>query len=175
MAKQTWLIDPSHSEIQFKVKHLMITTVTGNFTKFSSIVTTEGDDFDGANISFTAQVDSIQTGNEQRDNHLKSADFFDADNFGEISFESTSFEKKGDEYQLHGNLTIRGTTLPITLDAEYAGIVVDPYGQTKTGFELKGKISRKAYGLLWNGLTEAGGAVVSDEVKIISSVQYVKQ
>lgn len=175
MAKQTWLIDPSHSEIQFKVKHLMITTVTGSFSDFTSSIEAEGDDFEGASISFSAGINSISTGNEQRDEHLKSADFFDAASFERLTFESTSFVKSGDEFQLEGNLTIRGNTHPVTLDVEYGGTVVDPYGQTKAGFELQGKISRKAFGLTWSALTEAGGAVVSDEVKIICAVQYVKQ
>ena len=175
MSKQIWSIDPSHSEIQFKVKHLMITTVSGNFSDFTSEIAQEGDDFDGASISFSAGIDSISTGNEHRDAHLKSADFFDAANFEKLHFVSTSFSQNGEEFDLEGNLTIRGTQLPIKLAVEFAGIVVDPYGQTKAGFELTGKISRKAYGLTWNGLTEAGGAVVSDEVKIICAVQYVKQ
>ena len=175
MATQKWVIDPTHSEIQFKIRHLMITNVTGSFSTYESEVTAEDDHFNGAEIKFTAQVASISTGNEQRDEHLKSADFFDAANNPELKFESTRLTKTADGHVLEGNLTIRNTTLPVKLDVEFNGIAVDPYGQTKAGFEVSGKISRQAYGLTWNALTEAGGAVVSDEVRILTNVQFVKQ
>src|SRR5438067_10097322 len=128
----TWKIDPAHSEIQFKVKHLMITTVTGYFRKYNLEIVTESDDFTTASkIEFTADINSIDTSNEQRDTHLKSADFFDAENHGQLKFIGKKYQADGDEGKLGGDLTIRGITKPITLNVEFAGIVVDPYGQTK--------------------------------------------
>ena len=171
-----WKIDPAHSEIQFKVKHLMITTVTGYFKKFDLEVETASDDFNTASkIDFTADIDSIDTNSDQRDTHLKSADFFDAANHAQLKFVGTRYEGKGDEAKLYGDLTIRGTTKPIVLDVDFGGIVVDPYGQTKAGFTIKGKISRKEFGLLWDAVTEAGHVVVSDEIRLNIEVQVIKQ
>src|SRR5688500_7162802 len=168
MAKTTWKIDPAHSEIQFKVKHLMITNVTGYFEKFDLTVETEDEDFTKASkIEFTADIDSINTNNQQRDTHLKSADFFDAANHSLLKFIGKSYEAAGDKAKLHGDLTIRETTKPITLDVEYHGIVQDPYGQTKAGFSVSGKIKRKEYGLMWDAVTEAGSVVASDEIRIL--------
>lgn len=170
-----WNIDPMHSEIQFKVKHLVISTVTGSFQEFSGKLEATKEDLTDAKISFQANIDSINTGNEQRDGHLKSDDFFGADKFPTLNFESTSFDKKsGDEYELKGNLTIKGTTKPVTLEVEFGGVANDMYGNTKAGFELKGKINRKDFGLTWNGVTEAGGIVVSEEVKLLINVQVAK-
>src|SRR4051812_13841940 len=175
MATQ-WKIDPAHSEILFKVKHLMITTVTGSFKQYDLTVETETDDFATVNkIEFSADINSINTNNEQRDTHLKSADFFSAEEHPQLLFVGTKYEAKGDEAKLHGNLTIRGVSKPITLNVEFAGIVLDPYGQTKAGFTVDGKVSRKEYGLTWNAVTEAGSVVVSDEIKIHAEVQLVKQ
>lgn len=172
----TWKVDPAHTEIQFKVKHLMITTVTGHFKKYDLEVVTENEDFNTASkIEFTADINSIDTNNQQRDTHLKSADFFDAENHGQIKFVGKNYKSSGDEAELNGDLTIRGTTKPIKLKVEYGGTVVDPYGQTKAGFTVNGKISRKEYGLLWNAATEAGQVVVGDEIKIHCEVQIVKQ
>ena len=169
-------LDAMHSEITFKVKHLMISTVTGNFTKFDATMEAEAEDFSDARISFTADIASISTGNEQRDGHIKNAEFFDTEKFPALSFTSTSFKhKSGNDYELTGNLTIKETTLPVTLAVEYGGAMTDFYGQSKVGFELSGKISRAAYGLTWSAVTEAGGIVVSDEVKLALSVQLVKQ
>ncbi|GAA4294994.1 YceI family protein [Nibribacter koreensis] len=172
-----WTVDPMHSEVQFKVKHLMITTVTGYFKTFNVEVETESDDFSTASkILFTADVNSINTNNEQRDTHLKSGDFFDADNHGQIKFVGNRYEKIGeDEAKLHGDLTIRGTTKPVTVNVEFGGIVVDPYGQTKAGFTINGKISRKEFGLTWNAVTEAGSVVVADDIKLLAEIQLVKQ
>jgi polyisoprenoid-binding protein YceI len=176
MAKTTWKIDPAHSEIQFKVKHLMITTVTGYFKKFDLTVEAEDEDFTKAsNIVFTADIDSIHTNNEQRDTHLRSSDFFDAASHSQLKFEGKNFEVTGDTAKLHGDLTIRGTTKPITLDVELAGIVTDPYGQTKAGFTVEGKIKRKDFGLMWDAVTEAGSVVVSDDIRIHCEIQLVKQ
>lgn len=177
MANIKWVADPMHSEIQFKVKHLMITTVTGYFTKFNIEAETEDDQFTKAGkVVFTADVNSISTNNEQRDTHLKSGDFFDAAQHSEIRFVSTNYEHvSGSNYKLHGNLTIKDVTKPVTVDVEFGGIVVDPYGQTKAGFTVTGKISRKEFGLTWNAVTEAGSVVVSDEIKLQAEVQLVKQ
>jgi len=171
-----WKIDPAHSEIQFKVRHLMITTVTGYFRKFDLEVETETEDFETASrIEFTADINSIDTNNEQRDTHLKSGDFFLAEEHKELKFVGKKYESKGDNAQLHGDLTIRGVTKPITVNVEFGGIVVDPYGQTKAGFTVDGKISRKEFGLMWNAVTEAGQVVASDEIRLHCEIQLVKQ
>jgi polyisoprenoid-binding protein YceI len=171
-----WKLDPTHSEVQFKVKHLMITTVTGYFKQFDLEVETEGDDFTKASrIEFTADIHSIDTNNQQRDTHLKSADFFDAETHGQLRFVGKKYETDGEEGQLHGDLTIRGTTKPIALKVEFGGIVVDPYGQTKAGFTVSGKVSRKEFGLTWSAVTEAGQVVVSDDIRIHCEIQLVKQ
>jgi polyisoprenoid-binding protein YceI len=171
-----WKIDPAHSEIQFKVKHLMITTVTGYFKTFDLEVETQTEDFNTATrIEFTADTDSIDTNNEQRDTHLKSGDFFDAESHGQLKFIGKKYEATDDSAKLHGNLTIRGITKPVTVNVEFGGIVVDPYGQTKAGFTVTGKISRKEFGLVWNAVTEAGQIVVSDEIRILAEIQLVKQ
>lgn len=171
-----WKIDPAHSEILFKVKHLMITTVTGSFKQFDLTVETETDDFATAKkIEFTADINSIDTNNQQRDTHLKSVDFFHGEEHPQLRFVGNKYEAQGDEAKLHGELTIRGVSKPITLNVEFGGIVVDPYGQTKVGFTVNGKISRKEFGLTWNAVTEAGSVVVSDEIKIHAEVQLVKQ
>lgn len=173
--KTIWTIDPAHSEIQFKVRHMMVSTVTGAFTSFTGSLETEEEDFSDAVIEFTAEVDSISTNNAQRDAHLKSDDFFNAAQFPQLRFRSTSFKSLGgDRYQLKGDLTIRDITLPLTLNVEYFGSATDPYGNTKAGFELNGAISRKDFGLKWNAVTEAGSVVVSDEVKLHLNVQLVK-
>ncbi|MES2764703.1 MAG: YceI family protein [Bacteroidota bacterium] len=172
----TWKIDPAHSEIQFKVKHLMITTVTGYFRTFDATVETDGEDFTKATkIEFSADINSIETNNEMRDTHLKSADFFDAENHAQLKFVGKGYQGSGDEATLNGDLTIRGITKPVVLKVEFGGMMVDPYGQTKAGFTLDTKVSRKEFNLMWNGMTEAGQVVVSDEVKIHCEVQLTKQ
>jgi len=174
--KTTYKVDPMHSEVTFKVKHLMITNVSGSFGKFDAALTAGEDDFTDASVTFEADIDSITTGNEQRDTHLKSDDFFNAEKFPKLSFVSTGITKKNDEeYVLTGNLTIRDVTKPITLNVVYGGTMTDPWGQTKAGFEITGKINRKEYGLMWSAVTEAGGIVVSDDVKLNVQVQMVKQ
>ena len=177
MANVKWALDPMHSEVQFKVKHLMITTVTGYFSSFQVEAETTDEQFkDVKTVVFTADVNSISTNNEQRDTHLKSADFFDAENNKEIRFVGNKYENTGgDDYKLHGELTIKGITKPFTVNVEFGGIVVDPYGQTKAGFTLTGRISRKEFGLTWNAVTEAGSIVVSDEIKLQAEIQLIKQ
>ena len=177
MANVKWVLDPMHSEVQFKVKHLMITTVTGYFNSFQVEAETADEQFTNVNtVVFTADVNSINTNNEQRDTHLKSADFFDAENHNEIRFVGNKYENTGgDDFKLHGELTIKGITKPFTVNIEFGGIVEDPYGQTKAGFTLTGKISRKEFGLTWSAVTEAGNVVVSDEIKLQAEIQLIKQ
>lgn len=171
-----WKVDAAHSEVQFKVKHLMITNVTGYFRKFDLEVETETDDFRTAtSIELTADVNSIDTNNEQRDTHLKSGDFFSADLHPDIKFSGDRYRSSADGATLTGELTIRGISHPITLNVEFHGIVTDPYGQVKAGFSVDGKISRHEYGLMWNSVTEAGQIVAGDEVKIHAEIQLVKQ
>ena len=171
----TWTIDAAHSEIGFKVKHLVISTVSGKFTSFEGKLEGDPEDLANAKISFSADIDSINTGNEQRDGHLKSADFFDAANHSKLTFTSTSIKKTGDtEYNATGDLTIRGTTKPVTLNVEFGGVHNNLYGQTVAGFEITGQIKRLEYGLTWNAVTEAGGVVVSDEVKLVINAELVK-
>ncbi|TAH21990.1 MAG: polyisoprenoid-binding protein [Cytophagales bacterium] len=171
----TWLIDAAHSTIEFKIKYLLISTVTGVFTKFDAKLESENDDFNGAKISFSAEVNSINTNNAERDEHLKSEDFFSATTFPRITFRSLSFHKiGGTHYKLIGEMTIRNYLKVIELDVDYGGKVTDSRGNTRAGFEIIGKISRRAYGLLWDAVTETGGIMVGDEVKLFLSVQMVK-
>ncbi len=170
-----WAIDPTHSEVQFKVKHLVITTVTGHFGVFGGEVEASIN-FENINAKFDAEVASISTNNEQRDGHLKSADFFDIENHQKITFTSKSLEKVSEgEFKLIGDVSIRGVIKEITLSVNYEGTATDPWGNVKAGFEVNGKINRHDFGLTWGALTEAGGAVVSDEVKIHANIQLVKQ
>ncbi len=172
----TWKIDPTHSDVQFKVKHLMITTVTGQFGTFDATMQTNGDDFSNAKITFEADINSITTQNEQRDQHLLQSDFFEAAKFPKMTFVSKEVKKVDSEtYKMIGDLTIRDNTRPVELNVEYGGEVVDPWGQTKAGFELSGKINRKDFGLTFHAVTETGGVMLSDEVKLLASVQMVKQ
>ena len=171
----TYKIDPTHSEITFKVKHMMITNISGSFTKFDATMESDAADFSDAKISFEADVNSINTNNEQRDGHLKSDDFFAAEKFPKLAFQSSKLVKKGDDkYVLTGNLTLRGTTKEVELAVEFGGTMTDPYGQVKSGFEINGTINRKDFGLTWDALTEAGGIVVSNEVKLHLNVQMIK-
>jgi polyisoprenoid-binding protein YceI len=176
MATPKWIIDPSHSEIQFKIRHLMITNVTGSFGKFNAEIEGGDKDFSSSKISFTADVDSISTNNEQRDGHLKSADFFDITKNPTVTFVSTKLEKiSNEEYTLFGNLTMHGVTKPVKLNVEHGGVIADPWGKTRSGFTIEGKINRKEFGLEWNSPTETGGFVLGDEVKLHANVQFVKQ
>ena len=177
MSKSKWVLDPTHSEIQFKVKHLMITNVTGSFNSFNVEAETIDDNFTEAKISFSADVDSISTNNEQRDGHLKSADFFDVASYPKISFEATNavnLEIDGN-YDLVGDLTIKDVTKSIKLNIEFAGVTKDPYGNTKAGFAISGNIHRSYFGLTWNAALETGGVMVSEDVRILGEIQLVKQ
>lgn len=174
--KSLWNVDTMHSEITFKVKHLVISTVTGKFNAFDASMEAESEDFDNASISFSADINSIDTGVEDRDNHLKSDDFFNAEQFPKMTFKSSSFTKTGEgTFKLIGDLTIRDITKEVTLDVDHGGVVVDPYGQTKAGFEISGTINRKEFGLQWSAVTEAGSIVVGDNVKLMMNVQVVRQ
>ena len=176
LAKTKWNLDPTHSEIGFKVKHMMITNVSGSFGKFDVKVDTEESDFTSADITLTAELNSISTGNSDRDNHLKSGDFFDVAQYPELKFVSSKMEQKDDaHFVLHGNLTIKEVTKPVKLDVELGGIGKDPWGNEKAGFTISGKINRTDYSLTWNAALETGGVLVSEEVKLHAEVQLVKQ
>ena len=170
-----WAIDPSHSEVEFKIKHLMISTVSGKFTQYTADVVAN-DDFTNVTANFVADVNSITTFNDQRDGHLKSDDFFNAEAFPKITFNSTGLEKTSEEtFKLKGDLTIRDVTKAISLDVTYNGLMTDSYGQNKAVFEVTGKINRKEFNLNWTAITEAGSIVVSDEVRIHCNIQLIKQ
>ena len=176
MATTKWVLDPTHSEVEFKIKHMMISTVTGNFKKFDATVETEGEDFTTAKVTFTVDVDSIDTKNEQRDGHLKSVDFFDTANFPEFKFVATKYENVDNDgsYEVYGDLTIRGITRNEKFDAEFGGVIKDPWGNTRAGITITGKINRKDFGLTWSGATETGSLIVSEEVKIHVALEFVK-
>ena len=173
----SWNLDSTHSEIGFKVKHLMITNVKGVFREFSGSVRSDAEDFSDAKIEVRIKAASIDTGDKNRDGHLNSADFFDAASFPEIKFTgSTVKSKKGDgTYQLTGNLEMKGISKPVVLDVEYTGAMKDPYGNFKVGFLAEGKINRREWGLNWNAALEAGGVMVSEDVRISAEIQLVKE
>ncbi|HMH31531.1 MAG TPA: YceI family protein [Puia sp.] len=177
MATVKWVLDPTHSEVTFKVRHLMITNVTGQFTKFEVDVQTQDEDFMTAKATFTADVNSITTGNDQRDGHLKSPDFFDVTRFPQIKFVATKYEAVDNDgsYELYGDLTIRDVTKSIKFDVEFGGIIKDPWGHTRAGFSISGKINRKEFGLSWHAVTDTGGLVAGDDVRIHCSVELIKQ
>ena len=169
--KTNWSVDTAHSEIEFKVKHMMISTVTGSFSDFDASIEAADDSFKNAKFRFSAKIDSISTKNKDRDTHLKSDDFFNAEKFPKLTFESKSFDGE----KMVGDMTIRDVTKEITLDVDFNGIAVDPYGQTKAGFEATGTINRKDFTLNWSAVTEAGSIVVSDKVRLIANLQFIKQ
>ena len=171
LVKTKWAVDPMHSELGFRVKHMMISTVSGYFENFEVNVKSENKDFKDADIEVRIRVNSINTGEKDRDAHLKSDDFFNAENYPEIVFVSKAY----DGLKLIGDLTIRDITRKVELNVEYNGTVLDPYGQTKAGFELSGEINRKDFGLKWNAVTEAGSIVVADKIKLVMGIQLIKQ
>ncbi|MBL1232559.1 MAG: polyisoprenoid-binding protein [Flavobacteriales bacterium] len=173
-AKTKWVLDPTHSELIFKVKHMMITNVKGEFKDFS--IEVDGEDIFKSNVNVTINTLSIDTNNEDRDNHLKSADFFDAENHKKLTFKSTSFtQEDDDEYELKGILTIKGISKEVKLDVEFGGVSKDPWGNEKAGLSISGKINRKDWGLNWNAALETGGVLVSEDVKISGEIQFIKQ
>src|SRR5688572_16996060 len=176
MKTTQWNIDPSHSEIQFKVKHLLISTVTGQFNSFHGTVEMENDDISTARVNFAADVDSISTNNAQRDAHLKSGDFFEADQYPQLQFTSKELVKISvDLYKVHGTLSMRGVSKDITLDAEYGGMTQDPWGFTRGGISISGKINRKDFGINFGLVAETGGVALGDEIKILANLEFVKQ
>jgi polyisoprenoid-binding protein YceI len=171
-----WVLDPTHSELNFKVKHLMISNVKGEFQNFEATLLSEGEDFRKASVSVKVDAASIFTNQADRDAHLRSADFFDVENFPSITFESISCTRFDEEnYRLTGQLTLRGISKEICLDVEFGGIGVDPWGNEKAGFSISGQLNRKDFGLNWNAVLEAGGVLVGEEVKISGEVQFLKQ
>jgi polyisoprenoid-binding protein YceI len=169
-----WVLDPAHSELVFKVKHLMIANVKGEFRKFSATI--YGLDVFTSKITATVEAESIFTNEDGRDGHLKGPDFFDTAVYKTLNFESTAIKKVNDEnFKLTGNLTIKGITNPVVLEVEFGGINKDPWGNEKAGFSFTGKLNRKDWGLNWNAALETGGVLVSDEVRLSGEVQFVKQ
>lgn len=176
MSTTKWIIDNTHSEIHFKVRHLMVSWVTGSFKQFNAIVETENEDISTAKVHFTADIDSISTNNEQRDAHLRTGDFFDAENHPQLIFESERFEKTGiDNYKVYGTLTMRGVSKKIILNAEYGGMTQDPWGNTRFGFSVSGKINRKDFGISFSMVSETGGILLGEEVTISANAEFVKQ
>ena len=177
LVKTKWGLDVVHSEIAFKVKHLMITNVKGTFKEFDASIYTTGEDFMTSEIDFWLNPASIDTGAADRDAHLRSADFFDVENHKQITFIGNTYEKVDNDgsYTLYGDLTIKGITKQIKLDVEFGGVMKDPWGNEKAGFTINGKINRKDWGLNWNAALEAGGVLVGDEIKISCDVELIKQ
>ena len=173
MSTTKWVLDPNHSELQFKVKHLMISNVTGSFNVINVIVDATDENFKNAKVSFTADVASIDTGNEQRDGHLKAADFFDTEKFPAMKFDAKNYDPSTGK--INGDLTIKDVTKPASFEVEFNGVSKDLYGNEKAGFSLSGKINRKEWGLTWNAALETGGVVLSEDVKVNAEVQLVKQ
>jgi polyisoprenoid-binding protein YceI len=173
--RTTWAIDPMHSEMLFKIKHLVISTVTGSFKKFQGTAITSGDDFNNAKVNFTIDVNSIDTNQRHRDEHLLSSDFFKSAAYPKIKFQSTSFTKESEgDYKMTGNLTIKEVTKPVILNVEYGGSQKDMYGNIKHGFEITGNINRKDFGMTYNAITEAGGLTLGEEVKVIANIQVAR-
>jgi polyisoprenoid-binding protein YceI len=172
----TWKIDATHSEVGFKVKHLMITNVSGHFTNFEGRVHTNSEDFHDARITFEADVNSVTTQHQQRDEHLRAEEFFDSKQFPTIRFVSKEVRKVSDDhFRLIGDLTIRDQTHTIELSVTYNGTTLDPWGQTRAGFELDGRLHRSDYGLRWSATTDAGGLILGDEVKLHMNIQIVQE
>lgn len=176
MSKTKWLLDPTHSELGFKIKHLMITNVSGSFKNFNAAVETKEEGFSTAQINLSAEMTSIFTNNEQRDNHLRTSDFFEVEKYPELKFKSTKVEKiDSDTFALYGELTLKGVTKPVKLNVEFNGVTKDPWGGERAGFLVTGKINRSNWGVNFNAALETGGVMLSEEVKISSEIQLVKQ
>ena len=175
MEKTTWNSDPTHSELGFKIKHLMISNVSGTFGNFQVHVETDGDDFRSAVVHASADLSSISTNNEQRDRHLRTSDFFEAERFPQLVFHSTKIEQiDAEEFYIYGNLTMKGIAKPVKFTALFSGITKDPWGGVRAGFEINGKINRSDWGISFNSALETGGVMLSEEVKISSEVELVK-
>lgn len=175
-AQTKWSVDKAHTQIGFSVTHLVIAEVDGRFDNYEINVVTQGDEFEGAKINFSAEIESINTENKKRDNHLKSNDFFNAKEFPKMTFAGKSLTKVSDKnYKLVGDLTIRDVTKEVSLDVVYNGTIKDPWGNTKAGFKATTTINRFDYGLQWNAAIESGGFVVSEDVEININVELAKQ
>ena len=176
MANTTWLLDSTHSELGFKIKHLMISNISGSIKTFNVEATMKDEDFSTAQIRLTAEMASISTNNEQRDAHLRNSDFFEVEKYPELVFNSTKVERVDDEtFKVHGDLTLKGVTKPVQLNVEYSGVTKDPWGGQRSGFVVSGKIKRTEWGVNFNGVLETGGLALGEEVKIQSEIQLVKQ
>lgn len=176
MATTKWISDPLHSELNFRIKHLMITNVSGSFKNFNVELITEEEDFTKAKIGVTVEMSSINTNNEQRDGHLRNSDFFEVEKYPQLNFRSTKIEKMNDEtFTLYGELTLKGITKPVKLNVEYSRVTKDPWGGERAGFAITGKINRSDWGISFNNILETGGLALGEEVKIHSEIQLVKQ
>ncbi len=176
MANTKWALDPTHSEVHFKVRHLLVSNVSGHFKQIAATVETDGDDMSTAKVHFSADIDSISTNNEQRDGHLKTGDFFDAANHPKLLFEGTKLEPvEGENYKLHGKLTMRGVTKDIVLNAVYGGMIKDQWGNTRVGFEVSGKINRKDYGVSFGMVSDTGAIMLGEEVSISANAEFIKE
>ena len=176
MATTKWLLDPLHSELQFKIRHLMISNVSGTLTNFQGEVETEEEDFRTAKISLVADMHSISTNNEQRDAHLRNSDFFEVEKYPELKFKSTKVvTEDSDTFTLYGELTLKGVTKPVKLNVEFNGTTKDPWGGERSGFVVTGKIKRSDWGVSFNQALETGGVVLGEEVRISSEIELVKQ
>ena len=172
---KNWKIDPTHSEVGFKVKHMMFTNVNGKFNEYDSQLQFDENAFESANLGFKAAIASIDTNNVDRDNHLKSADFFNAEQYPELDFKSTQIKTSGDDYEITGDLTLHGVTKPVTLQAEYSGLMKDPWGNNKVGLNITGKINRKDFGLNYNAALETGGVLIGENVNLNIELQLIQE
>ncbi len=175
-AKEKWVIDPTHSEISFKIKHLMISNVKGQFKSFDASIYTTGDNFMSVEVDCWIDVNSVDTNNADRDKHLRSADFFDVEAHPQMSFIANTVKNvdKDGSYELWGDLTIKGIAKKIKLDVEFGGVVKDPWGNEKAAFTINGTVNRKDWGLNWNATMETGGILVGEDVKISCEIQLMR-
>lgn len=175
MSTKKWALDATHSEVHFKVRHLVVSNVTGQFKSFNATVETEGSDITTAKVHFTADVNSISTNNEQRDGHLKTGDFFDAENHPQLIFEGAGLEKvSGEDYLMHGTLTMRGVSKPLTLHVEFGGTILDPWGHNRAGFSISGKVNRKEFGVSFSMVSETGSILLGEDVSFSANVEFVE-
>jgi polyisoprenoid-binding protein YceI len=173
-AAQEYTIDTAHSEVGFSVKHMVVATVRGTFTEFSGKVFYDENDISKSSVEGMIKASSMSTANAKRDEHLRSADFFDAGNYPDILFKTTRIEKKGDGYVAYGDLTMRGVTREIALDFEITGKITDPWGNERVGLEARGVLNRQDYGISWNKALDNNGWVVSNEVTLLIQAEFIK-
>jgi len=176
MAATKWVLDPAHAEVQFKVRHMLVSNVTGHFKTFTASAETEGDDMTTAKAHFSADINSISTNNEQRDGHLRTGDFFDAENHPQLTFEGAGLTKVSDDnYTMNGTLTMRGVSKPITVNVEYGGMIKDPWGNNRVGFSVTGKLNRKDFGVSFSLVSETGSILLGEEVSFAANVEFVQE